>query len=79
MAVITPAAVAGQIAPTVGGDDHFSFIRRDVPGCDIIDFDVQPTYWHTADDTLDKVDPRSMAVVGRVFVEALPELEKKFH
>jgi glutaminyl-peptide cyclotransferase len=64
---------------TVGGDDHFSFIRRGVPGCDIIDFDIQPTYWHTPQDTLDKVDPRSLAVVGHVFVETLPVLEKRFH
>jgi hypothetical protein len=27
---------------------------------------------------LDKVDPRSLAVVGHVFVETLPALEKKF-
>jgi glutaminyl-peptide cyclotransferase len=64
---------------TVGGDDHFSFIRRGVAGCDIIDFDVQPTYWHTPDDTLDKVDPRSLATVGHVFIETLPALENKFH
>jgi Zn-dependent M28 family amino/carboxypeptidase len=63
---------------TVGGDDHFSFIRRGVPGCDIIDFDVQTTYWHTPDDTLEKVDPRSLAIVGHVFIETLPALEKKF-
>ena len=62
----------------VGGDDHFSFIRRGVPACDIIDFDVETTYWHTPQDTLDKVDPRSLAIVGHVFLEALPELEKKF-
>jgi glutaminyl-peptide cyclotransferase len=64
---------------TVGGDDHFSFIRRGVPGCDIIDFDVAPTYWHTPQDTLDKVDPRSLAIVGHVFVETLPALEKKLY
>jgi glutaminyl-peptide cyclotransferase len=64
---------------TVGGDDHFSFIRRGVAGCDIIDFDVAATYWHTPQDTLDKVDPRSLAIVGIVFVETLPALEKKFH
>jgi len=64
---------------TVGGDDHFSFIRRGVAGCDIIDFDVAATYWHTPQDTSDKVDPRSLAVVGHVFVEAFPALEKKFH
>lgn len=60
-------------------DDHLSFIRRGVPGCDIIDFDVAQTYWHTPQDTLDKVDTRSLAIVGHVFVETLPALEKKFH
>jgi glutaminyl-peptide cyclotransferase len=68
-----------ETTQAVGGDDHFSFIRRGVAGCDIIDFDVMTTYWHTPEDTLDKVDPRSLAVVGHVFVEALPALEKKFH
>jgi len=63
---------------TVGGDDHFSFIRRGVPGCDIIDFDIASSYWHTPQDTLDKVDPRSLAIVGHVFIETLPTLEKKF-
>lgn len=66
-------------ATTVGGDDHFSFIRRFVPGCDIIDFDIASTYWHTPQDTLDKVDPRSLAIVGNVLLETLPALEKKFH
>jgi glutaminyl-peptide cyclotransferase len=61
----------------VGGDDHFSFIRRGIAACDIIDFGIQNTYWHTPQDTLDKVDPRSLAVVGHVFLETVPELEKK--
>ncbi len=56
----------------VGGDDHFSFIRRGIAACDIIDFDVQTTYWHTPQDTLDKVDPRSLAIVGHVFLETVP-------
>lgn len=65
---------------TIGGDDHFSFIRRGVAGCDIIDLDdVAPTFWHTPQDTLDKVDAHSLAMVGHVFVETLPALEKKFH
>ena len=60
-------------------DDHLSFIRRGVPGCDVIDFDILATYWHTPQDTLDKVDPSSLAVVGHVLIETLPVLEKKFH
>jgi Zn-dependent M28 family amino/carboxypeptidase len=63
----------------VGGDDHFSFIRRGVAACDIIDFDVQNTYWHTPEDTLDKVDARSLAIVGHLFLEVLPDLERKFN
>jgi Zn-dependent M28 family amino/carboxypeptidase len=61
----------------VGGDDHFSFIRRGIAACDIIDFDFQTTYWHTPQDTLDKIDPRSLAIVGHVFLETVPDLEKK--
>lgn len=62
----------------VGGDDHFSFINRGTSACDIIDFeDVENTYWHTPQDTLDKVDPRSLAIVGHVLLESVRELEKK--
>ena len=60
-------------------DDHLSFTRRGVPGCDVIDFDIMDTYWHTPRDTLDKVDPRSLAIVGHVFLETLPAIERKFH
>jgi glutaminyl-peptide cyclotransferase len=63
----------------VGGDDHFSFIRRGIAGCDLIDFSVRDTYWHTPQDTLDKIDPKSLAIVGQVLAETLPRLEKKFH
>lgn len=63
---------------TVGGDDHFSFIRRGVAGCDLIDFSVQTTYWHTPQDTLDKIDPKSLGIVGQVLAATLPRFEKKF-
>jgi Zn-dependent M28 family amino/carboxypeptidase len=59
-------------------DDHISFLQRKVPSADIIDF--EPTvleYWHTPQDTLDKVDPRTLAVTGHVLIESLPELEKR--
>jgi glutaminyl-peptide cyclotransferase len=62
----------------VGGDDHYSFIQRGVAGCDLIDFSVEKTYWHTPQDTLDKIDPRSLAIVGHVLLQAIPALEKKF-
>jgi glutaminyl-peptide cyclotransferase len=60
----------------VGGDDHFSFIGRGVAGCDLIQLSVP--YWHTTQDTLDKVDPKSLAIVGQVLAATLPRFEKKF-
>jgi glutaminyl-peptide cyclotransferase len=62
----------------ISGDDHLSFIRRGVAACDLIDFSVQDTYWHTPQDTLDKVDAQSLTIVGQVLAETLPRLEKKF-
>jgi glutaminyl-peptide cyclotransferase len=62
-------------------DDHQSFLARGMPAIDIIDYDgfQQPKYWHTAEDTLDKVSPRSLAIVGHVILESVSELQKKFH
>jgi glutaminyl-peptide cyclotransferase len=56
-------------------DDHDPFLDRDVPAADIIDLDVP--YWHTAKDTLDKIDPRTLAITGHVLIASLPDLEKK--
>jgi len=56
-------------------DDHTPFLARGVPAVDIIGFEVP--YWHTVDDTLDKIDPRSLSIVGHVLIEALPEIEKR--
>ncbi len=59
-------------------DDHIPFLQRDIPSTDIIDFEGPVLdYWHTSRDTLDKIDPRTLAITGHVLVETLPELEKK--
>src|SRR5262249_8780945 len=52
-------------------DDHLPFVHRKVPCVDIIDLDVNNDipYWHTPQDTLDKISPRSLAVVGHVLME----------
>jgi Zn-dependent M28 family amino/carboxypeptidase len=54
-------------------DDHMPFLQAGVPAVDIIDLDYPP--WHTAEDTLDKVSARSMELVGRVLVAALPKID----
>jgi len=52
-------------------DDHTPFLKRGIPAIDIIDFDYP--YWHTVNDTADKVSSDSLERVGRtlqVFLEA---------
>jgi hypothetical protein len=44
-------------------DDHIPFIRRGFPAVDMIDFDYP--YWHTTQDTLDKVSAESLEAIGR--------------
>src|SRR5262245_44136444 len=61
-------------AATAVEDDHAPFLRAGVPSVLLIDFDFPP--WHTAEDTLDKVSPRSLQIVGEVILESLPALEQ---
>ncbi|MGA7110534.1 MAG: M28 family peptidase [Terracidiphilus sp.] len=54
-------------------DDHMPFVKRGVPSIDIIDLDYGPnnSYHHTAQDTLDKISARSLAIDGDVFLETI--------
>jgi hypothetical protein len=47
-------------------DDHVSLQRAGVHAIDVVDFDYP--YWHTTDDTVDKVAAASLQVVGDVAV-----------
>ena len=44
-------------------DDHTPFLQAGIPAADIIDFDYP--YWHTTEDTLDKVSAASLEAVGK--------------
>jgi len=61
--------------PTAIEDDHQSFSTRGVRTVDVIDLEIP--YWHTPQDTLDKVSSKSLAVVGHVFVESIKQLQTK--
>jgi len=54
-------------------DDHVPFLRARVPAVDVIDIDYPP--WHTADDTLEQISPKSLGIVGEVILDTLPALE----
>ena len=61
--------------PTAIEDDHQSFSARGVRTVDVIDLEIP--YWHTPQDTLDKISSKSLAVVGHVFVETVKQLQTK--
>ncbi|HEU0177327.1 MAG TPA: M28 family peptidase [Blastocatellia bacterium] len=65
---------------SVGDDDHMPFLRAGVPAVDIIDFEYgsspeENEYWHSKEDTLDKISPRSLKIVGDVTLLSLPKIE----
>ncbi len=43
-------------------DDHTPFLKKGLPAVDIIDIDYP--YWHTVQDTPDKVSAKSLKIVG---------------
>ncbi len=62
-------------------DDHDPFLKRKVPAVDVIDLENYPGgnlyYWHTPEDTLDKVSAKSLAITGHVFLESVKQLQTK--
>jgi peptidase M28-like protein len=67
-------------ADTTIEDDHLPFLARKAAAVDIIDLETpqREGFWHTNADTLDKVSPVSLAIVGHVLIEVVPQLEQKF-
>ncbi len=60
-------------------DDHTPFGQIGIPAADLIDFEYGPVpgsnaYWHTAEDTIDKLSSRSLEIVGRTVAESVRTL-----
>jgi glutaminyl-peptide cyclotransferase len=47
-------------------DDHIPFVEAGIPAVDLIDFDYP--YWHTTQDTPDKVSAESLRAVGETLL-----------
>jgi len=60
-------------------DDHIPFAEAGVPVADLIDFDYGygNSYWHTSADTMDKLSPRSLEIVGNVLLETTAMLDQR--
>jgi len=56
-------------------DDHTPLNAIGIPTIDVIDFDF--AWWHTANDTIDKVSPESLQIVGAVAAYYLTEFAFK--
>ena len=59
-------------------DDHLPFVKRGVPSADLIDFlyGYNNVFWHTPQDTMDKLSPQSLNIVGGVLLETARILDK---
>lgn len=57
-------------------DDHVPFMQAGVECVDLIQLGGYP-YWHTAEDTLDKVSAGSLKAVGEVVMASLPRIEQR--
>jgi Zn-dependent M28 family amino/carboxypeptidase len=58
-------------------DDHLPFVKRGVPSLDLIDFiyGYNNVFWHTPQDTVDKLSPQSLKIVGSVMLESVRILD----
>jgi Zn-dependent M28 family amino/carboxypeptidase len=65
--------------PTFIEDDHIPFLKAGIPSLNIIDGHYGPgsrsnEFWHTPEDTLDKVSPESLRIIGEVIIASLPDI-----
>jgi len=59
-------------------DDHIPFVQRGVPCADLIDFDYgyNNVFWHTPQDIVDRLSPKSLEIVGSTILETVGILDK---
>ncbi len=59
-------------------DDHIPFVQHGVPSADLIDFTYgyDNAFWHTKDDTMDKLSPKSFEIVGSVVLQTIRMLDQ---
>jgi len=60
-------------------DDHLPFVKRGVPCADVIDLDYgyNNVFHHTPQDTMDKLSPKSLEIVGNTILETIHMLDQR--
>ncbi len=69
---------------TATEDDHQPFLHAGIPAVDLIDTTYGPSnrnvfgrWWHTPQDTMDKLSPNSFTIVGRTVLKTLQLLAQQ--
>jgi hypothetical protein len=83
-ALVERAASAAGLARHFGSrsreiqDDHLPFLAAGIPAIDLIDFEYGPdhSWWHSAEDTLDKCSAESLGAAGGIVLAAFGALEE---
>lgn len=59
-------------------DDHIPFLKNGIPSADFIDFNYgyNDVFWHTTQDTVDKLSPKSLQIAGCTMLETARILDK---
>jgi glutaminyl-peptide cyclotransferase len=59
-------------------DDHIPFMQKGVACADLIDFNYgyNNVFWHTPQDTVDKLSPKSLEITGTTILETIRILNK---
>ena len=60
-------------------DDHIPFVKRGVPSADVIDLDYgyNNVFHHTPQDTMDKLSPKSLEIVGNTILETVHLIDQR--
>ncbi|MGD0826370.1 MAG: M28 family peptidase [Terriglobales bacterium] len=60
-------------------DDHLPFVKRGVPCADVIDLDYgyNNVFHHSPQDTMDKLSPQSLEIVGNTILETIRMLDQR--
>jgi glutaminyl-peptide cyclotransferase len=58
-------------------DDHIPFLRAGAAALDLIDFEYGPnnSWWHTDQDTMNKLSAKSFQIIGDVVLKVLAKME----
>jgi glutaminyl-peptide cyclotransferase len=60
-------------------DDHLPFVKRGVPSADVIamPYGYNDVFHHTPQDTMDKLSPKSLEIVGNTILETVHLLDQR--